>query len=225
MAELSNKYINLVVLGNFNPSILTHKFLVDECGFNLGDKPTRCAPSNPVVASLDYDGISFLADLGRFQITEKKCTDPKSSQLPSYLSVYLDKLQYTPITKCGSNFRYDLTIEKSRAETIQQWLKNDRNEFCEILKLKAVDLEVCFVLDNKEEKVRTWTLKTVRTEYNATTKMTLSRSGEQGSIVRIDFNYEVTNLDRNKKLLESITVNYPNVVDLFSYQVEKIFTG
>jgi hypothetical protein len=225
MAELSNKYINLVVLGSFNPSILTHKFLVDECGFNLGDEPTRRAPSNPVVASLDYDRISFLADLGRFQITENQCTDPKSSQLPSYLSAYLDKLNYTPITKCGSNFRCDLTIENSRTETIRQWLKNDRNEFCKILKLKAVDLDVCFVLDNKEEKVRTWTLKTARTEYNATTRMIVSHSGEQGSIVRIDFNYDVANLDRNKKLLESITVDYPNVVDLFNYQVEKLFTG
>jgi len=79
-----NNYINMVVLGNFNPSILSHDFLVAECGFDLGNEPTEENPPMPVVASLGYGDISFFADLGRLQITEKKCKDPKQSKLPAY---------------------------------------------------------------------------------------------------------------------------------------------
>jgi len=99
-----NNYINLVVLGNFNPNILTHNFLVAECGFNLGNKPIKENPPMPVIASLEYDGISFFADLGRLQITEKNCKEPKQGKLPEYLATYLEKLPHTPITKCGANF-------------------------------------------------------------------------------------------------------------------------
>ncbi|MBA7691067.1 hypothetical protein ES703_99605 [subsurface metagenome] len=225
MIDYKNDYINLVVLGNFNPSILTHDFLVNECGFNLGNKPISTSPPMPVVASLDYDKISFFADLGRLQITEKNCKEPKLSQIPIYLNTYLQQLPYTPITKCGANFSYDLTVEKRPLENIEQWLENNRNKFCKTLKLKTLDLEVCFAIDDKQEEVKNWTLRTKIPEYEASTMLKVSYIAGAGNEIKIDFNYEVTGLDRDKKLLANVTTDYENVVDLFKYQVEKIFSG
>lgn len=224
MIDYKNDYINLVVLGNFNPSILTHDFLVKECGFDLGDKPGSKGPPMPVVASMDYDKTTFFADLGRLQITERNCKYPKSSQLPIYLNAYLQKLPYTPITKCGANFSYDLTAEKARLENIERWLGNNRNKFCETLQLKTLDLEVCFAIDDKQEKVKNWTLRTKIPEYEASTMLKVSYIAGAGNRIKIDFNYEVTGLDRDKKLLANVTTDYANVVDLFKHQVEKIFT-
>ena len=226
MIELKNKFINLVVLGSFNPSILTHKFLVEECGFvALSSKPKPKDIPIPVVASLEYDTLSFFADLGRLQILEKKCKDPKISKLPSYLKTYLEKLRYTPITKCGANFSYELIVEKEKLQSIENWLKNERNKFCKALNLESVELEICFAAAEKEDKITSWSFRTKIKEYEAATIMKVSYQGSLENKLKIDFNYEVANLDKDKTLINSITSGYGKVVDLFNHQVKTIFEG
>ena len=188
MIDYKNDYINLVVLGSFNPSILTHDFLVNECGFNLGNEPVSKSPPMPVVVSLDYDNTSFFVDLGRLQITERSCKDPKLSQLPVYLNTYLQKLPYTPVTKCGANFSYELTVEKNRLENVEGWLRNNRNKFREILQLETVDLEVCFAVDDKQERIKNWILRTKIREYEASTMMKIAYMTGGGNAIKIDFN-------------------------------------
>jgi len=177
----------------------------------------------PVIASLDYGEITFFADLGRLQITEKNCKDLKSSRLPIYLNTYLQKLPYTPITKCGANFSYNLTVENTRLKNIEQWLRNDRKKFCEILQLKTVGLEVYFVVDDKQERIKNWVLRTKTEQYCASTMIKVSNIDGKG--IKVDFNYEVGNLGKDKNLLKSVTDDYANVVDLFKHHVEKIFEG
>ena len=223
MVDYKNDYINLVVLGSFNPSILTHDFLVKECEFALGNEPSSKGPSVPVIASLDYGEITFFADLGRLQITEKNCKEPELSQIPIYLNTYLQKLPYTPISKCGVNFSYNLTVEKSRLEDIEQWLRNDRDKFCEILQMKTIGLEVYFVVDDKQERIKSWVLRTKTEQYCASTMIKVSSIDGNG--IKVDFNYEVGNLGKDKNLLKSVTYDYANVVDLFKHHVEKIFEG
>ena len=141
---MTNDYINLVVLGNFNPSILTHNFLTTVCGFDLGGKPTKENPPMPVIASLDYDSVSFFADLGRLQITEKNCKEPKQSKLPNYLGTYLEKLPHTPITKCGANFRYNVEVEETTLSQIEQKLSSNRQYFCKASDADEIQLDVTF---------------------------------------------------------------------------------
>ena len=224
--DFKNDYINLVVLGSFNPAILTHEFLVKECGFNLPSEPDSKGPAMPVVvvASLEYGNLSFSADLGRLQIMEKNCADPKESKIPEYLQTYLDKLPYTPLSKCGANLSYGLTIERRRLEEVAEWLKTDRNKLREALKLKTVDIEVVFTLDQDSEKVTNWILRTKATVYEASTMLKVGMP-DFGNDVKIDFNYEVAGLDKDRKRLSSITDSYGQVFDLFESQLERIFTG
>jgi hypothetical protein len=46
-----------------------------------------------------------------------------------------------------------------------------------------------------------------------------------GNDVKIDFNYEVAGLDKDRKRISSITGNYGQVFDLFKGQAEKLFAG
>lgn len=224
MVDYKNDYINLVVLGSFNPAILTHEFLVHECGFELPTEPDRKGPVMPVIASLDYGNLTFFADLGRLQITEKSCGNPKSSKLPSYLQTYLDKLPYTPVTKCGANFSYRLIVEKSRLEQIGELLRNNRSKLCEELELKTVDLEISFGVEKSKETVTNWTLRTKSGVDKVSTmlKVVMSNSGNEA---KIDFNYDVANLEVDRQRLNSVTTNYGQVFDIFKNQVEKIFSG
>lgn len=227
--KLSNNYINLVILGNFNPAILTHDFLINICNFGFENEPSVKTPvvppaMPPVVMSLEYGDVSFHVDLGRLQITEKNCENPRLSQLPAYLDAYLKKLPYTPIGVCGANLNYNMIVEKSKLDTIEGWLKNNRANFCETLQLDAVNLEASFSIEKKEEKINKWLLITAISEHNASIKLGVSYVSGSESTVKINFNYEVPNLDRDKKLLTAITTDYSKVVDLCEHYIEKIFT-
>jgi hypothetical protein len=225
MITYENNYINPVVLGSFNPAILTHSFLVEKCEFtHLRGEPARQVPPIPVVASLDYDTVSFFADLGRLQITEKKCTDPKASKVPDYLKTYLEKLPHTPITKCGANFSYMLNVNKTRLQSINEWLKSNRNKFLQILNLQKADLEVSFAIYQDSEIINSWTLRTKLAEDQATT-MFRATVGQAGGQAKVDFNYEVADLDKERARLDSVTTDYHKIVDLFKNQVDKIFGG
>lgn len=216
-----NNYINLVVLGNFNPSILTHGFLTTECGFDVGDKPTKESLPMPVVASLDYDGISFFADLGRLQITEKNCENPKQSKLPDYLDTYLEKLPHTPITKCGANFNYDIEIQKGKLNDIEQRLLKDRQYFRKALNATEIGLEVTFNVSSESETVRNWTLRTMGQSGKSSTTINVSIA-EEPNTVKINFNYEI-NLDQKPGRIKKITDDYAKIYELFLFQFRKIF--
>lgn len=216
-----NDYINLVVLGNFNPSILTHNFLTTVCRFDLGDKPTKENPPIPVVASLSYGGISFFADLGRLQMTEKNCENPKQSKLPTYLKTYLDKLPYTPITKCGANFSYDIDIQETKLNDIEQKLSSNRQYFCKALDVAEIQLEVIFDISDKTETVKRWILRTMAQSGELRTTMNVQRL--EDSKTKIDFNYEI-NLEQNRdERIRKITDDYAKVYDVFLFQFRNIF--
>lgn len=217
-----NNHINVVVLGNFNPSILTHKFLVTECGFALGNKPTKETPSMPVVASLEYDDVSFFADLGRLQITEKNCKEPKQSKLPNYLGTYLEKLPHTPIIKCGANFSYNVEIEEKKLNQIEKKLSSNRQYFCTALDATEIQIEVIFSVNDKTETVKKWILRTNTQPGESSTIMTVQQA--EDSKVRIDFNYEI-NLEKDREQVKKITGDYAKVYDLFLFQFRKIFEG
>jgi len=219
-----NDYINLVVLGNFNPSILTHDFLTAVCGFDLGGKPARENPPMPVVSSLEYSKISFFADLGRLQITEKNCENPKQSKLPIYLKTYLNKLPYTPITKCGANFSYDIDIQETKLNDIEQKLSSNRQYFCKALDVAEVQLEVIFDVSDETETIKRWILRTIAQsgESNTTMKVQLLEGSKMK--IKIDFNYEI-NLEKNREQVKKITDDYAKIYDVFLFQFRKIFEG
>ena len=217
-----NNYINLVVLGNFNPSILTHNFLTAVCGFDLGGNPTKENPPIPVLSSLEYGDVSFFADLGRLQITQKNCTKPRQSKLPRYLATYLEKLPYTPITRGGANFSYNMEVEELRLSQIEQKLLNNRQYFCGALNAPEIQLEVSFSVDDKTEIVKKWILRTVAQSGEASTTMTVQPA--EDSKIRIDFNYEL-NLEKRCDQLTNITRDYASVYDIFLSQFKKIFEG
>jgi hypothetical protein len=221
IGRMINDYINLVVLGNFNPSILTHNFLTAVCGFDLGSKPTEKNLPLPVVASLSYGEISFFADLGRLQITEKNCRNPKKSKLPTYLKTYLNKLPHTPITKCGANFNCNIEVREKKLKDIEQKLQKDRQYFCKALDVAEIQLEVIFDINDKAETVKRWILRTTAQSGESSTTMNLQRLEDLK--IKIDFNYEI-NLEQNRdEGIRKITDDYAKIYDLYLFQFRKLF--
>ncbi len=223
MLKYENNYINLVVLGSFNPAILTHDFLVRECGLDLPSPPQRKVPPTPIplMASLVYDKLLFFADLTRLEIKEQDSADPKSSKIPGFLEVYLNKLPYTPITKCGANFSYIVTATKARLDEVESWLRKDRSKLCALLRRDLIGLEVAFEAGKADEVLKHWTLCTTDQAGSASTKLKVKR--EPGEKIRVDFNYEIDGLESDRQRSERLTKGYADVYDVFRQQVERIF--
>jgi hypothetical protein len=91
-----------------------------------------------------------------------------------------------------------------------------------VLKLNAITLEVVFTVDQSKEEVVSWILRTKTNAYDATTMLKVAMPGS-GDEMKIDFNYEVAGLDKDRKHLSSVTTNYGEVFDLFEGQLERIF--
>ncbi len=218
---MTNNHINIVVLGNFNPSILTHHFLVDECGFDLGSTPSEQIPRIPVVSSIEYDNLHFFADLGRFQITEKNSTNPKQSKLPKYVDTYLKKLPYTPIKKCGMNFSYMITIKSEELDKIEMQLMSNRKSLCESLEMDNFQLQVFFDISAEKEQLKKWILQLAPQGHNTKTILSVSYTPDANTL-GIDFNYEV-DLVENYDLIKNIVDGYDEVYDLFLAQLQKLF--
>ncbi len=220
--KTTNNYINLVVLGSFNPSILNHSFLVKECEMDLGETPKETSrPQLPVMSSLEYENIQFFIDLGRLQITEKNCEDPKESKIPRYLENYLRKLPYTPITKAGTNLSYRLDIEKKKIDQIEELLKINRSEICGSLKLGNLGIDISFSLDSEKETISSWTIKTFLAEKNVSTLMKFHYDSENKPVV--DYNYEISGIDKDKEKIQNLTTHYGEIVDFSVNQILKVF--
>ncbi len=223
MTEYRNNYANLVVLGGFNPAILTHEFLVKECDLQLGSEPHRRVELNPVVSSLEYNDVSFFADLGRLEIKQKNCADPKSSFVADYLACYMEKLPYTPVTKCGTNLSYVIGPDKTRLDRLNEWLRTDRRRFYGLLKHPVISLEVSFHPEGDSETVVGWVLKMKSDDGNAVITLKTAISDTHSGDVSVDFNYEVSGLDKDKSRLHGMLRNYAPIVDLFMEQVGALF--
>lgn len=215
-----NNYVNVVVLGNFNPNILTHQFLVTECGFDLG-KPKKQMQQIPIAASVEYDKIFFFADLGRFEIKEEACADPQKSKVPDYLETYLTMLPYTPIKKCGANFSYTAEIAPKKLESIEMQLAMNRKSLCKSLEVDNIELQMHFDVSSESERIKRWMLRTIPEQQRSATLLSVSRKADSNAIT-VDFNYEV-NLEKDISLIKVITKEYNKIHELFIAQFRGLF--
>jgi hypothetical protein len=116
MITFEKKYFSIVFLGNQNPSILNHDFLLrnnvlplDVHPFsgldfkNLAHPPFNEAISTPVVSRLVYSNISIVVEESRLQLTDTSATQPGKSPIINIAKNYLSVLKHTPLMFGGLN--------------------------------------------------------------------------------------------------------------------------
>lgn len=120
MASYARNVFSIVFLGQFNPSILNHEFLVanDIIPKNIPpfvkflQKPTGQQfsefLSTPVVSNIKYDKYSMLVETGRMQVLDETRSKPEESPIIDIAKKYLQVLRHTPIKLCGFNFKGNL---------------------------------------------------------------------------------------------------------------------
>lgn len=126
--KTTNNFINIVAIGHFNPAILTPTFLITKCDFPK-DKELIKRQTLPVVSKLDYNDISFITELDRFQISENNVENADDIKIINYFINYFSVLKYTPINIAGINFNYNIS---EYSESIFETLNDIDiiNDFC-----------------------------------------------------------------------------------------------
>lgn len=94
--------MNVVVLGNQNPSIVSHKFLVDQ-GIVSSEVGTPQPFATPIFSQLSYENFSIQVDQNRLQVQQE--LQPGQKPFVNLIaSKYYSILQFTPVNAYGVNF-------------------------------------------------------------------------------------------------------------------------
>ena len=216
--RVENNFVSVVTLGSFNPSILTSHFLIRECGLEIKGKATR-EERTPVVSRVDYPGLSFLADLDRFQIIERELDELGKSRVVEFLRIYLEKLPYTPLSKCGVNINVNVSGINERAliAVLTEWKK----DLFKILGTENFAIETRSRHRPEGHRYVGWTIIYAIKKEDTLGRLTISK--KRNSVYEVNYNYEVAKLEKNHSRLEAITKGYPRIVKHYEKAIRAIF--
>ena len=218
--KIKNNFVSAVTIGSFNPAILARYFIEKECDFPVGGEPIE-EQKTPVFSRIKYPRIEFIADLDRFQIVERGLGDPGDSNVTKYLQTYLEKLPYTPILICGINVNVDIlgVNEKSLFE----FLIVKANQLFRMMEINECTVETTLRYELGKKQYLKWDIVYPTQEEGVIGKMTIG--AKQYAVWRVNYNYEVRGLDKNRARLEIITEGFPQIIERYRGMVKNIFKG
>jgi len=203
--DVKLNFVSTVVIGRFNPGILTTEFLKHECGIDLGEGSIIGPGDLPVYKEILFKekSISFRVDLERLVIKEDKITELMKFLGPQFLLIYLEKLPHTPVFACGMNFNLTLELKEQEKKAFGEFLTDDRHLF-NLFKIDDFRLET----DRKYNKSGSvlnslWNITfAIKEELNHTIRIRLAKSD---NIYELNHNIEAPNLKENRENIKFIT--------------------
>lgn len=207
--EIKNNFTSSVTLGSFNPAILTPEFIREQ---EIWDE-TEIEKSNktPVFSELTFPNASFLVELERFQVISR---DPENFGDPGIVRAacqYVEILQYTPVFVQGINFNIDL-IDFYDNEKLQSLFDDPEKGFSNLIHgFNQLLLDKKMSISQSKREVVSFNCKYSINDYSSVS-ISFQKQGER---IRINYNFEVTEIDKNKDRLNFICRNYENIHEGF----------
>jgi len=218
--KIQNNFVSTVTLGHFNPSILTQEFLKKECGLEFREEAKE-EPRSPVFTRINYTKVQFTADLGRLQITEREIEEPGNSKVAEYLRIYLEKLSYTPIFASGVNI--NITISEADVGNFIEMFMSRKDRLFGLLGTNKYEFEATSIRRRQGERYTRWKVNNFLQKDNASETIGLNIIDTMSC--RLNYNYEVRNLLRNKVLLQRITERFDKIVERYEKVTSNICGG
>ena len=109
MVEYIQDLLNIVIIGNMNPQIINHEWLLKEkiisekhfVSNQSGQSPFGTYINTPPLTQITYKNIKFTVEMQRFELsTQEKSLN---SDIFNIAKEYFIKLSHTPVTKLGFN--------------------------------------------------------------------------------------------------------------------------
>lgn len=194
--------IDATVVGNFNPAILRHIFLVEECHIDdLGD-PIEQSPPLPMVSHIKYKDVWWTVELNRMTVRDLTLTD----KAPTLLLKYLDTLPHTPLKAAGINFFGTFLVSNDCLET-----SGILNPSVVYKKLREFGASTIYTTV-KQFLVNESSFVPMEYTINYTgdhgSQVSLQMNLSQNPSINVSYNWEVQGLDDNRQKLVYVRDEY-----------------
>ena len=223
--DLKLNFVSTVVIGRFNPSILTVEFLRNECGIEIGEGKTVSPAQVPIAREIHFreKGTQFSADLERFQVRESEISDIAEARSPEFVKIFLEKLPYTPIVACGINFSYTTCLEEADKKGFHASLANEVVLF-DLFQIGS------FSLDTERSHVKSKDTSTILWNLTFEIKEGLKsairiRLLEGDNVYELNHNIEVPDLEKDREQLALITDNLDENITYHKDIIDELFKG
>jgi len=213
---LNNNFISIVFLGYFNPAILNNNFLRENKILTIKEELVKESPLTPVFKSLEYSNLNFSMDLERFQIIERRINDFKKTKVIGVAFKYFDVLKYTPLKVCGINF--NLNVKISNIEKFLALIQG--KDIIRVLNANSFVINIKKEISEEDEKFLGYNI-IVKLDRDRLIQVNLGRK-EDSDIFRVNYNYEVRELDKKPDNKLYIKDNYLEILKEFD-KFTKIF--
>lgn len=211
--KIQLNFKSVVVIGAFNPSILTPAFLKECCEFNTTHEPT--GRTTPVASEISYGNTKFLLELSKFQIAEK---DPGGFDRVFPLDIaskYLSVLEYTPLNMYGINFNCtirDINISDVTARFHDVWQLGDE------LGIEPISSTYSIRKPNGDGlSLFEFDVSRIIDDIKNTVKITFEEDS-----VQINNNFEIGQLEDDRSRIELLTGRYAELVAQNKSIIDKI---
>lgn len=206
-------FISIVVLGNFNPAILTPNFLKETCKVNLGEHQGWVSPpvGPKIVSQISYDNIELLIDFDRFQITERNVNKPDKIQATAVLKKYLSKLQHTPLVAAGINFNFSFLSNEDKSIDFERLYVAKPRDFLSLVGAEEIILEKKETLGKRFRKPQN---VIISFSIKGNRKGALSFRFEKNEL-HLNYNYELSNLQQEPKEFLILVDEYSEILSRF----------
>jgi hypothetical protein len=166
--DIKYNFISIVVIGNFNPAILTFEFLTEVCKINLkkGQYLTPLQLPFPRELFFPDDKLNFLIDLDRLQIKETNMLKADDCKGPEIINKYLTKLPYTPIRATGLNFNSSIDMKSNEGKSLDTLIRKNEKDLLKIFNVDNINLKTNKIIENTAEfKTNEWEISFIIQDF------------------------------------------------------------
>lgn len=213
---LRNNFTSITFLGNFNPNILTEKFLTENDILGFLAEPIKTNTTS-LTSNIEYKDLRIVSDLKNFTVIEKNIDDFTKARNIKIAENYIALLKYTPIKSSALNLNATLKIDDIEDKLILFNLKDEINDF---FGSERYSVNTSRLYADEGDNIINVSLGI---KIDTTKAINIGLKRIKQDLFNYNFNFFISSLDKNSKDVDYIFENYKDIVDKFCSTNHKFF--